>query len=287
MAERNYVQWAVAGRTYSPSRETTEKLPPGFYKIIPSMEGLYFAELKLKDEELVRFPGSAQDDIIKEIDNFWKKEDIFRSFNIPFKRGILMHGPAGTGKTATLLFVISDLIKNNGIVLNFCYPPLFQSGMSILKEVQPETPVVVAMEDLDYLMFRYGEPEIINILDGIGDIDRTVFIATTNYLNQLSPRVANRPSRFDRKIEIGYPTERMRYIYIKHLAQERGGKAKIDIEKWAKETEGFSIAHLKELFIKVVIFGYPYDASKEEINKIKQMGDGLNPKNLGEMEMHD
>ncbi len=76
----------------------------------------------------------------------------------------------------------------------------------------------------------------------------------------------NRPSRFDKRIFIGMPTEAARQVYLnaklKNLEESK---------KWAKDTNGFSIAHLKELFVAVKILGESYT---DALHTLRAMKDG-------------
>ena len=59
-------------------------------------------------------------------------------------------------------------------------------------------------------------------------------------------------------------------LYFEHLAGEKGPKELgIDIDQWVKDTDKFSVAHLKELFIAVIILGDPYDEAIEALTTMK------------------
>jgi len=128
------------------------------------------------------------------------------------------------------------------------------------------------MEDLDSILMRFVESSVINLLDGVGMIDKVVFLATTNYPEKMGERVVNRPSRFDRRFYIGPPNAESRKLFFKHLFSKKGedptkmtaGK----LDQWVNDTEGMSIAHLKELYVAVTILGTPYE---EAIKILKGM----------------
>src|SRR4029077_7848633 len=152
-----------------------------------------------------------------------------------------------SGKSCTIQFVMKDVVKLGGIVIIFNHPQLFIMGMRLLRQIQPEVPVIVVMEDIDAILEDYSESEVLNILDGVNDVTNTIFLATTNYPEKLGPRIVNRPSRFDKRFKIGYPNEEARRIYLKKLLPSEAIHNNVDIEQWISDTEGFSIAHLKEL----------------------------------------
>jgi len=223
--------------------------------------GPFFHKLVTGDEDVIKFPETNSDTVIEEIETFWEKEEAFRDAKLAYKRGILLYGPPGSGKTCTIKLVIANVVKRKGIVIRFSSAHVFEAGMNILREIQPETPVVVLMEDIDSILNHGYESDIINILDGVVPVDKLVFLATTNYPEKLGARIMNRPSRFDKRFEIGMPNNESREIYFKKLVGDKISKS--DLEKWVKDTQGLSIAHLKELVVAVTILGNKYaDAIK-------------------------
>jgi hypothetical protein len=55
---------------------------------------------------------------------------------------------------------------------------------------------------------------LLNILDGIGQMENTIYLATTNYPEKLKERILNRPSRFDRRYKIEKPDSNIRKFYF-------------------------------------------------------------------------
>lgn len=267
------VQWTSGdGKLFFPAGETTDILPPGVYEIGHCDRGIYFERIPVKTEGLIRFPQTNSEDVIVEIQKFWEKEKIFRDYNLTYKRGIILWGPAGSGKSCTIQLIIADVVERGGIVIKFTHPSLFLQGMRAFKEVQKDTPIVVLMEDMDSIIETYSETSVLNILDGVDQVDKTVFLATTNYPEVLGARILNRPSRFDKRFKIGHPNAESRKIYFEHLI---GGDLKatnlnIDLKTWVTDTEGFSIAHLKELFVAVCILGDDYIKAIETLSSMKE-----------------
>lgn len=289
-------QWTTGdNKRFVPAAKTCKKLVPAAYEIQHSnSHGIYFEQIPVNIDGLVRFPQANTDRVLKEIQKFWDREHLFHEFNLSYKRGILMWGPAGSGKSCCIKFVMKDVIEDRqGIVVKFTNPKLFIEGMRILREIEPKTPVVVLMEDIDATIADYSESEVLNILDGVDKVERVVFLATTNYPELLGARIVNRPSRFDKRFKIGHPNAQSRMIYLNHVIcddkraaihnltgegsreqfiKEWCSANKVDLTKWVKDTEGFSIAHLKELFVAVVIQGDEYD---DAIKTLRSMRDQI------------
>lgn len=272
---RSYTQWTSAdGRIFVPAAKTVPRITPGVYEISNSQTvGLYFQKIPVRTEGLLKFPDTNSTKVVKEIQKFWDREDMFKKFSLIHKRGIILYGPPGSGKSCTIQLIMQDVVRRKGIVIRFTDPYLFINGMRTLRQIQADTPVVAVMEDLDSILENFHESEILNILDGITEVNKVVFLATTNYPEKLGPRIVNRPSRFDKRFRIGFPSAKSRRIYFEHLA---GGKdkleeLKIDLKQWVKDTDEMSIAHLKELFVAVIILGDPY---AEVIEVLKKMTEG-------------
>lgn len=263
-----YIQWSTNGKLFVPCNETKPRLRPAAYEIgVSEQLGLYFEEIPVKTEELIPFPDANSDKVISEIRNFWTKKEKFVKQKLPFKRGILLYGPPGGGKSCTIKFVMKDVIDRNGVVLMFESPDHFTDGMRILRQIEPDVPVVVVMENVDALLEDYNESDILNILDGVESIENVVFVASTNYPEKLNERVAARPSRFDKRFKIEMPSGEARKVYLEHLFRETPDHG-FDLDKWVKDSEGFSIAHLKELFVAVTILGNDYD---EALGTLEEM----------------
>jgi hypothetical protein len=268
---KGLIQWTTNDqKRFIASGHTQIKLDPGVYEILAGDGiGTYFEKISVITHDLVRFPETNSDKVISEIKNFWEREEIFKKYKMTYKRGILLHGPAGSGKSITVRFIMNDIVERGGIVVKFTHPNLFNDGMRKLREIEPSTPVVVIMEDLDSIIETFSESEVLNILDGVCQIEKAVFLATTNYPENLGPRIINRPSRFDKRFLIPYPNEESRKLYFEHIMKNE--VKKYDIKQWVDDTEGLSVAHLKELFTAVVIMGDSYEDAIENLRQMKDV----------------
>lgn len=267
---RGFVQWTTSDEiNYFPAGHTAAGLNPGVYEIeVHPQMGIYFKRLEVRTDNLLRFPQTNCEAIVNEIQNFWEKEALFAEYQLTYKRGILMWGPPGSGKTSTIGLLTKDIIERDGIVLKFNNPFVFADGFRVLRQIEPTKPVVVLMEDIDSLLGAFPETAVLNILDGVESVSKVVFLASTNYPKELGARIVNRPSRFDKRFKIGHPNPQSRGIYFDHLL---GGRAAshFEREKWVADTEGFSLAHLKELFVAVVILGDDYDDAIKTLSGMK------------------
>lgn len=256
--DHQHQQWVSAdGIDYFPATTAYNELEPGLYEpsFCPS-RGYYCKKLSCKTDDLFRFPNGVADKIVDEIGRFWELEVKYRENNLAYKRGVICWSSPGFGKSSTIKLVLKDVFERGGIALKFEDPEYFKAVVRLFRNIQPNTPLVVLLEDIDTIIEDWGETEVLNIIDGVESIDKAVFLATTNYPEKLGDRIINRPSRFDRRYKMSPPNKTERKLYLEYL--NTTSNFDFDIEKWINDTKGFSIAHLKELFVAVNVFGDEY-----------------------------
>jgi len=174
------VQWSICGpNTYKPVSFTFPKLEKGIYNIYASQNhGIVFERKTICVDDLLRFPDSVSDKILKEITIFWNKGDKFKFHGFLHRRGYLLHGPAGSGKTCLVQQIIADIVNSDGLVFQCTnHPSVFNDGLANYRKVEPDRPVVCLFEDIDAIVDEYGEDEILTLLDGENQIDKVLNIA--------------------------------------------------------------------------------------------------------------
>jgi len=130
------------------------------------------------------------------------------------KRGIILHGKPGTGKT-TIGNIICNMAPNNTVI--WITPEILSENnykarssiKALYKLAEFLSPCIIMLEDLDLFSQdrdRGGDVlslgALMNILDGVNTISNSVTIGTTNRLESIEGALRNRPGRFDRIIEI-------------------------------------------------------------------------------------
>lgn len=259
--------WLKSGGTFSSCRnsEIVGALPAGVYTVFQDGRGATHAQaFNIKTDDLYLLPNNQTSKLIREIDDFWKKGDKFKAAGVKHKRGILLMGHPGTGKTSLINLFIIDLIESGGLVFYihnqqelFWYMEFVQSHLRV---IEPDRPVITVMEDIDKYMDSGGvESTILNFLDGAESFDHHVVVATTNRLEGLNDLLV-RPSRFDWQIQIDKPDELCRKTFLVNKGLEEP-----EAKKWAKETDDYSIAELKELFISVKLLDLSYEDAKAKL----------------------
>lgn len=275
----DYSQWMVCPNdVFRPSGSTVKTLEPAVYRIEHDDRGIYFQRHPIVTDQLVAIDDSASRRVIDGIQTFWKSRKRFAEHGILFKRGVLLWGPPGSGKTVTVTFLVRDLLDKGGIVVLCRNPKLTVMGLGELRRIEPERPLIVILEDIEEMILVHGEHELLGLLDGEHQVANVVNIATTNYPEQLGSRIVNRPSRFDEVIKIGMPSARARRTYLQ--ASLSDVRLNPPLDKWVHDTEGLSIAHLRELVAATQCLGQPYETTLERLKHMRvhpnsERGSGL------------
>ncbi|MBM4763702.1 ATP-binding protein [Bacillus sp. B15-48] len=205
----------------------------------------------LVTREEVFLEENLKKEIYRSIDEFFSKSgSFFKTYNIPYKRGVLLYGKPGNGKT-TLVKSIA-----NSITAPVAYWQIteFTSSYSIhevFSTVAKMAPMVLVIEDIDS-MPEAVRSVFLNTLDGATSKEGIFLIGTTNYPEKIDPALINRAGRFDRAYEIKLPTEDLRYGYLLKKGMDQFISLE-DVEKVVKETKGFSFAQLNELYTSIAL----------------------------------
>ena len=174
---------------------------------------------------------------------------------------------------SSCVYLVIDKIKNdqNGIAVYFNNPDNWIEVARMIRKIEKERPILCIIEDLDLVIEKFGEDTFLNFLDGLNSVDNVVYIATTNNINNISDRIKNRPSRFDVLYEIKKPTVKDAQMYFTSMILPED-KDIYAIPKLAKDTKGFSMAHLRETFISLYIMKSDYTETIERL-KHKNISD--------------
>jgi hypothetical protein len=210
-------------------------------------EGLSYNREASWDE--IFLPDDLKKDIRGSVEDFLNNEKLYKDHHIPWKRGILFYGEPGCGKSSLIKTIIANCdIKP--VTVNSSTQTNDDTISEAFAYAQEQGPSLLYLEDLDTLLSGHVTvSHFLNLLDGVYTRNGILVIATANVIHRLKMAVTDRPSRFDRKIEIPLPTVEMSIKYLKNWFGKFLTTKEYSII--AKQTYDmkFSYAYLKELYI--------------------------------------
>lgn len=177
------------------------------------------------------------------------------------KRGLLLHGPPGTGKTHTVRHLMSRLTAHTFIVISGPALSMIGQATALARRLQPS---VVVVEDVDLIAedrsFGPGANpflfELLNEMDGVASDSDVTFVLTTNRVEVLEHALVDRPGRVDLAVEIPRPDpscrERLLRLYASGVRLDLP-----DASAVIAQMEGVTASFVRELVRRAVLRAAP------------------------------
>lgn len=191
--------------------------------------------------------------LIKDINTFISKKEWYKSMGIPRRRGYLLYGEPGNGKTS-LVFTIASKLGKDVAVLSLAGEKTSDYDLQKALRSTPKNSIV-CIEDIDAVFNKRIKKTanplsftgLLNALDGISTREERILFMTTNF-KQLLDKALIRPGRADWHIYIGNATHEQAYqLYLRFFPNKELLAARF-ADKYGKET--FSMATLQERLLK-------------------------------------
>lgn len=202
--------------------------------------------------------------IINDVESFFGSRETYLQYNIPWKRGVILHGPPGCGKTISIKALMNTVRQKD--VSNLYVKSFKASGCQsdqasirqIFVKARAVAPALLIFEDLDSLVTEELRSFFLNEVDGVEENNGLLIIGSTNHIDRLDTSITKRPSRFDRKFHFKAPSEQERRLYCQYWQSKLQPNPDIDFtyevcQAVAAATEGFTFAYLKELFVQTLL----------------------------------
>ena len=222
------------------------------------------------DRDRLVLPDGVLESIELEVLGIGEHKDRLRSAGQHVKRGVLLHGPPGAGKTHTVRYLVSRTAGTTVLLLTGGGLHMVRQACALARMLQPS---LVVLEDIDLIaqdrgvMGRFGNPllfDVLNELDGMAEDADVAFILTTNRADVLEPALAARPGRVDFAVEIGLPDDEARRRLLELYG--RGlDLALSEVDSIVRRTSGVTAAFIKELVRKAAMLAASTSDGAEQI----------------------
>src|SRR5581483_4863014 len=203
-------------------------------------------------------PEDLERDLRSDARRFFERRAFYEEHRLPWKRGLLLVGPPGNGKTQTIRALLNELGKPVLYVRSFeskC-DRIEANIRTVFQRARKMAPMVLVLEDIDCLIDPASRSAFLNELDGLTVNDGLLTLATTNHPEKLDRSIVDRPSRFDRKLHFPLPGEadRRRYLEKWNAAQKPDLRlTAAGLTRFVERTKGFTFAYLKELMLSAAL----------------------------------
>lgn len=260
------------------------EVKPGVWAIDATQMGMYLRPTSfVQDKILEEFVHTKH--ISEKIDLFFKKIDVYYKlgFEVP-KRGMLLYGPAGTGKSTAISKVVRQYAADNETAVIVWPTDKFEAYkvkdfIKSFKYVGVKKVILIAEDiggvEMDGIRMK-SDPSLLSLLDNQEKTFciPTFILATTNHPEIFLENLTNRPNRFDDKIEVGYPEAKFRMALLNFFANGNTDVPADAVKLMESDkAEGFSPAHIREVVIRTMIHDKPMDSvireMIQEIGKVK------------------
>jgi hypothetical protein len=173
------------------------------------------------------------------------------------KRGLLLYGPPGVGKTHTVRYLTAELENTTIVLLSGDALHMVGAACSVARTLQP---AMIVIEDVDLIAEERGmhpgqHPmlfQLLNEMDGMAEDADVMFLLTTNRADLLEPALAQRPGRIDQAVRLDLPDEAAR----RRLFELYRGSLSVDesrLHDVIERTEGVTASFLKELLRRAAV----------------------------------
>jgi mitochondrial chaperone BCS1 len=177
-----------------------------------------------------------KDKLLKHVESFLADKEWCLKRGIPWRTGILLSGPPGTGKTSLIKAICSHFDKNLYLLdLNMLTDISLRDALAMVPEG-----CIVALEDLDCNNIENRDPKkedskndkldlnlgcltlsgILNAIDGVVSGEGRILVATVNFIEKLDKALL-REGRFDLKLVIGNMTNAMMVEYLSKMCGDQ------------------------------------------------------------------
>ncbi|MDO9518133.1 MAG: proteasome-activating nucleotidase [Methanosarcinaceae archaeon] len=257
-------------------------------EVIPPTEELMVSAMEIVESPEVDYDqiGGLDEQIqelVESVELPLTKPETFKRIGITPPKGILLHGPPGTGKTMLAKAVAN---RTDATFIRVVGSELVQKyigdGAKLVRDIfemaRKKAPSIIFIDELDAIAsIRLNESsgadrevqrtlmQLLAEMDGFDSRGDVRIIAATNRPDALDPAIL-RPGRFDRVVKVPMPNIEAREHIIKIHVKNMTISDDIDFRRLAKLTEGSSGADLKAIATEAGMLAVRADKQSVEMN---------------------
>jgi cell division protease FtsH len=244
-----------------------------FWRMLQLMPRVKPAEVDTKSRSAVTWADVAGVDEaraeLQEVVDFLRNPRRFERLGARVPKGILLHGPPGTGKTMLAKAAAHDSGATFFAASASSFIEMF-AGLgaarirTLFKEARKRAPAIIFIDELDAIgTARSGHSlnreqdqtlnQLLVELDGFGGEDQVVVMGASNRLEHLDPALL-RPGRFDRQVLVGQPDLTARAAILQVHTRDKPLAGDVDLALVARQTAGLTGADLANIANEAAIF---------------------------------